>query len=41
MSKEVFQTSILDILQQESDEAQEQAQRDADYRQKVIDTFFE
>ena len=41
LNKEIFQTSILDILQQESDEAQEQAQRDADYRQKVIDTFFE
>ncbi|MDE6280402.1 MAG: metalloregulator ArsR/SmtB family transcription factor [Oscillospiraceae bacterium] len=41
LNKEIFQTSILDILQQESDEAQKQAQRDADYRQRVIDAFFE
>ena len=41
LNKEVFGISILEILQQESDEAQEQAQRDAEYRQKVIDTFFE
>ena len=41
LNKEIFQTSILDILQQESDEAQKQARRDADYRQRVIDAFFE
>ena len=41
LHKEIFQTSILEILQQESDEAQKQAQRDADYRKRVIDTFFE
>ena len=41
LNKEIFQTSILEILQQESDEAQKQAQRDADYRQKVINAFFE
>ena len=41
LNKEIFQTSILEILQQESDEAQKQAQRDANYRQKVIDAFFE
>lgn len=41
LNKEIFQTSILEILQQESDEAQKQAQRDAAYRQKVIDAFFE
>ncbi|MDE5802632.1 MAG: metalloregulator ArsR/SmtB family transcription factor [Lachnospiraceae bacterium] len=41
LNKEMFQTSILEILQQESDEAQKQAQRDADYRQRVIDAFFE
>ncbi len=29
LNKEIFQTSILDILQQESDEAQKQAKRDA------------
>ena len=38
---EIFQTSILEILQQESDEAQKQAQRDAAYRQRVINAFFE
>ena len=41
LNKEIFQTSILEILQQESDEAQKQAQRDADYRKRVIDAFFE
>lgn len=41
LNKEIFRTSILEILQQESDEAQKQAQRDADYRQGVIDAFFE
>ena len=41
LNKEIFRTSILEILQQESDEAQIQARRDADYRQKVIDAFFE
>ena len=41
LNKEIFQTSILDILRQESDEAKKQAQRDADYRQRVIDAFFE
>ncbi|MBD5098744.1 MAG: metalloregulator ArsR/SmtB family transcription factor [Clostridiales bacterium] len=41
LNKEMFRTSILEILQQESDEAQKQAQRDADYRQRVIDAFFE
>lgn len=41
LNEEIFQTSILEILQQESDEAQKQAQRDADYRQRVIDAFFE
>ncbi len=41
LNKEIFQTSILEILQQESDEAPKQAKRDADYRQRVIDAFFE
>ena len=41
LNKEIFRTSILEILQQESDDAQKQAQRDADYRQRVIDAFFE
>ncbi len=41
LNKEIFQIGILEILQQESDETQKQAQRDAEYRQKVIDAFFE
>lgn len=41
LKKEVFQTSILEILQEKSDEAELQAQRDEKYRQKVLDTFFE
>ena len=41
LNREVFTTSILDIIQEESDEAGLQAQRDAQYRHKVIDTFFE
>lgn len=41
LNREIFQTSILDILGQKSDEAEIQAQRDAQYRQKVIDAFFE
>lgn len=41
LKKEIFETSILEILQEKSDEAEIQSQRDADYRQKVIDTFFE
>ena len=31
----------MEILQEKSDEAEVQAQRDAKYRQKVIDAFFE
>ena len=41
LKREVFETSMLDILREESDEAAVQAQRDAEYRQKVVDTFFE
>lgn len=41
LNREIFQTSILDILRQKSDETEVQDQRDAQYRQKVIDTFFE
>lgn len=41
LKKEAFQTNILTILQQQSDETEAQAQRDAQYRQKVIDAFFE
>lgn len=41
LNKEIFETTILEILQKKSDEAELQARRDAEYRQKVIDTFFE
>ena len=41
LNKEIFETSILDIIREKSDEADLQAQRDAEYRQKVINTFFE
>jgi ArsR family transcriptional regulator, arsenate/arsenite/antimonite-responsive transcriptional repressor len=38
---DIFNTSIIDIIKEESDEATLQAQRDEDYRQKVLDSFFE
>ena len=41
LKKDIFETSILDIIQEKSDEADAQARRDAVYRQKVIDAFFE
>lgn len=40
LNKSLFKTSILDILQEKSDEADLQQQREAQYRQKVIDAFF-
>lgn len=41
LNKEVFQTTILDIIQERSDEAALQAQREDAYRQKVVDSFFQ
>ena len=41
LNKDVFETSMLEIIREKSDEAEVQAQRDADYRRKVIDAFFE
>ena len=41
VNRKIFETSILDILQERSDEADEQARRDAEYRQRVLDSFFE
>lgn len=41
LCREVFQSRILDIICTESDEAGKQAQRDAEYRQRVVNTFFE
>lgn len=41
LNKRIFETSILEILEEQSDEAGLQQQRDAEYRQRIIDTFFE
>ena len=41
LKKDIFETSILDIIREKSDEADLQAKRDAEYRQKVINAFFE
>lgn len=38
---DIFRTPILDIIQEASDEAALQDHREAEYRQKVIRTFFE
>lgn len=40
LQKKMFERTILDILQEESDEAEIQRQREEAYRQKVIDSFF-
>ncbi len=41
LCRDVFQSRILDIICAESDEANMQAQRDAEYRDRVIRAFFE
>jgi len=41
LEKSVFMTSILELIQEQSDEAELQRQRDEAYRQKVLDSFFE
>lgn len=41
LNRSVFEIRILDILQEASDEADVQQRRDEEYRQKVIDAFFE
>lgn len=41
LCKDVFMMNILDIIKEESDDAKEQEERDASYRKKVIDSFFE
>ena len=41
LCRDIFLTRILDIICTESDEAAVQKQRDAEYRQRVIDSFFE
>lgn len=41
LRREVFDARILDIISETSDEAALQDQREAEYRQRVIDAFFE
>ena len=41
LCSDVFKTSILDIINEESDDLAAQARRDEQYRKKVIDAFFE
>lgn len=41
LNRSIFMTSILELIQEESDEAEVQRQRDEQYRQKVLKTFFE
>lgn len=41
LNRAILETSILELLKERSEDADIQAQRDAAYRQKVIDTFFE
>ena len=41
LNRQVLNTGILSLILERSDDADAQAQRDAAYRQKVIDSFFE
>lgn len=41
LRQEVFMTSIIDIIKEESEVIDEQKQREEEYRNKVIKTFFE
>ena len=41
LRQEVFMTNIIDIIKEESNEADEQKQREEIYRKKVITAFFE
>ena len=41
LNKDIFFFFLLEIIREKSDEAEIQAQRDAEYRKKVIDAFFE
>lgn len=41
LKREIFETSILELLLARSKEDDAQTQRDAAYRQRVIDSFFE
>ena len=41
LNRALFDITLLSVLQEKSEEADLQQQRDAKYRQKVIDAFFE
>lgn len=41
LNRELFQGSVLELIRAASDGEDEQARRDAAYRQKVLDSFFE
>lgn len=41
INRELFQISVLSLLQEESEDSQVQQQREREYRKKVIDSFFE
>lgn len=41
LCRDVFMTNIIDIIKEESEVIDEQTQREAAYREKVIKTFFE
>ncbi len=41
LRRELLETTVIDIVSEKSDEAELQAERDAKYRQRVIDSFFE
>lgn len=41
LRREIFQIDLLEILSADSDEADLQTQRDEEYRQKVLASFFE
>lgn len=41
LCRDIFMTRIIDIISEESDEAAIQAQRDEQYRRRVVESFFE
>lgn len=41
LEREVFQARIIDVIGEESSQAQLQTEREEAYRQRVLDTFFE
>ena len=41
LNREVLETSLFDVAAAEPEQPDEQQKREAEYRQKVIDTFFE